>query len=118
MGLPEHPHEVAEVKCFTRPRSVFKDRKAMNSLAELFDIILMPFPAAAAVVETERFPAEDRGGRQCDGVTANVGSVLLDKVKNPARRRGRFEVGFAELSHRSSAFLGVEAKLTIRSLSA
>jgi hypothetical protein len=42
------------------PGLAFKDRKSVISLAEFPDKILMPFPDAAAVVEAERFGAEDR----------------------------------------------------------
>ena len=60
MRLFQHPHEVAEVECFARPGFAFKDGKPVISFAEFPGKILMPFPDAVAVVEAERFLAEDR----------------------------------------------------------
>src|SRR5208283_920343 len=96
--------EVAEIKCFARPGSALKDRKTVNSLAEFPDKILMPLPAAAAVVEADRFRTEDRVRGQSDGVATDVVSTLLDQMEIPARRSGGLEVSLAELGHKTLDF--------------
>src|ERR1035441_4632294 len=104
MRLLEDTHKVAKIECFARSRTSFKDRKAINSLLEFPDKILMPFCATAAVMEAERFIVEDRFGRQRDGVAVDAGSILLDQVKLPTGRSGGFEVSLAKLRHKPFRF--------------
>ena len=78
MGLLEQPHEVAEVECFARSGASLKDRKAVAFPAQFLGKIAMPFPAAAPVVETERFCTENRVGRQGDGLTPDCKLPLLN----------------------------------------
>ena len=79
---------MAQVKCLARPGCSLKDRKAVSSPAQFLGKILMPFPASAAVVEAERFRAEDRIGRQGNCLAPDVVSILRDQIEDPARRSG------------------------------
>ncbi len=64
----------------------------------------MPFPAATAVVQAERFRAEDCAVRQSDCLTLDVVTILSDQIKSSAFLWRGLAVSLAEPCHKTLGF--------------